>query len=400
MKKDLVQQVPLNIGLVKENDGFDWDSYIENCPTRLRRANPHIKAPKGIKVFSHAKNAQTIYNQYTGTFSDMINNVSIGDRLTGKIWSIDEKWATIDVGYRELIYIDLDKEEHAFREIIEKNQEFSVKVTATHNEKGFCIGSVTEGTKQVIFNELLESIDSQKSAYIGRVNQMIPGGGYNVTVNGVECFMPGSLAGINKLADFGSIIGKDLYVVPVSYSNEKGTIVVSHRKYLQAMIPNTIDVLKENADKEYTGYITGSTKYGVFVEFNDCLTGMIHVNDLDGDIAESYNSGKLSPGTEIKFFIKDIISDTKITLTQKSDSRTNPWNGASGRYTFPAKVQGIVKSIKDYGLFIEIEEGITGLLHSSEISDVDTSSIKKGDQISVIITRIEEETRKVFLKLV
>ena len=87
-------------------------------------------------------------------------------------------------------------------------------------------------------------------------------------------------------------------------------------------------------------------------------------------------------------------------MTQKLDSKVNPWNGASKRYNVPCEVQGTVRSIKDYGLFVEIEDGITGLLHTSELTGIDTSTIKKGDPITVIISRIEEETRKVFLKLV
>ena len=191
-----------------------------------------------------------------------------------------------------------------------------------------------------------------------------------------------------------------MYVFPVSFSPEKGTIVVSHRAYLQAMIPQHIEELRANMEKEQEGNVTGSTKYGVFVEFNGCLTGMIHINDLSSETAELYAKGNLNPGTPITFFVKDIISTTKITLTQKTDSTVNPWNGASSRYATPQEVQGTVRSIKDYGLFIEIEEGITGLLHSSELEGINIQDIKKGDPITVVITRIEEETRKVFLKLV
>ena len=145
--------------------------------------------------------------------------------------------------------------------------------------------------------------------------------------------------------------------------------------------------------------MTGSTKYGVFVEFNGCLTGMIHINDLSSEFGEMYSKNELVAGTPITFFVKDIITDTKITLTQKTDSKVNPWNGAASKYPASTEVTGIVRSIKDYGIFVEIEEGITGLLHSSELNGINLQDIKKGDPIRVTINRIEEETRKVFLKL-
>ena len=108
------------------------------------------------------------------------------------------------------------------------------------------VGSVTAGLKTKVVREIVESINEGNTAYSGTVIKMIPGGGYIVQVQGVDCFMPGSLAGVNKLHDFESIIGTDMYVVPVSYSEEKGTVVVSHRAYLRALIPNKIKEIQED----------------------------------------------------------------------------------------------------------------------------------------------------------
>jgi small subunit ribosomal protein S1 len=214
--------------------------------------------------------------------------------------------------------------------------------------------------------------------------------------------MPGSLAGANKLSNFESIIGTEMYVVPVSFSADKGTIVVSHRKYLQAMIPVAIDKLNEApAETEYTGTVTGTAKFGVFVEFNGCLTGMIHVNDLNVELSKRLSAGQIQPGEEITFKVKEIISEKKITLTQvEIVEQANPWIGIAERYTVPSQVVGSVKATKDYGIFVTIEEGIVGLLHVSELEGIDIASIKKGDPITVTVTRIDEATRKVFLKLI
>ena len=154
---------------------------------------------------------------------------------------------------------------------------------------------------------------------------MIENGGYVVNVQGINCFMPGSLAGINKLSDFGSIVGEEIYVVPVSFSADRGTIVVSHRKYLQALIPNAISALKESITEEKSGNVTGTAKYGVFVEFDKCLTGMIHNNDLDEETLQKFRAREIKPGDPINFKVKDIISNNKITLTQKDVVEVNPW---------------------------------------------------------------------------
>ena len=191
----------------------------------------------------------------------------------------------------------------------------------------------------------------------------------------------------------------EMYVVPVSYSKERGTIVVSHRAYLKTLIPDAITNLKENHDQEITGFVTGSAKYGVFCEFNQCLTGMIHVNDLNGDYIARHKNREIEPGEEIKFKVKDIISNTKITLTQRDDVRVNPWFDIHKKYKVPSEVEAKVKTCKEYGLFIEIEPGIVGLLHVSEIGEDKIKTYKPKDNIHVSITKIEEETKKVFLKL-
>ena len=87
-------------------------------------------------------------------------------------------------------------------------------------------------------------------------------------------------------------------------------------------------------------------------------------------------------------------------LTQKEEVEViNPWDGLAAKYNVPVLVQGTVKATKDYGIFITVEEGIVGLLHISELEGIDTSTIKKGDPIAVTVTRIDEASRKVFLKL-
>ena len=247
----------------------------------------------------------------------------------------------------------------------------------------------------------MASIDEGKTGYMGTVTEMIPGGGYIVRIQGIDCFMPGSLAGINKLVDFESIIGTDMYVVAVSYSQKRGTLVVSHREYLKAMIPSKIVDLKENINQEITGNVTGSAKYGIFVEFNECLTGMIHVNDLTPELLKSHKAREVQPGDEVTFKIKEVVSETKIILTQlETVAAVDLWDGIEDRIKTPSEVVGTVKAVKDYGVFIDIEKGVAGLLHISELEDVlETTDIKPGDNITVQVTRIDSATRKIFLKI-
>lgn len=377
---------------------FMWEAYEATCPAYTRKPNPHTKTEEGDKVYSRESYAQELYDMMQGfeINQNLKSNVNVGEIHEGIVFGITSETITVDVGYRELIYVNATKEPLEFRNIL-PGEETAVLITNTENS--YISGSISGGIKQKIFIDLRDGVEKGDTAWVGKIVSMIENGGYIVNVQGINCFMPGSLAGINKLADFESIVGQELYVVPVSFSAKRGTIVVSHRKYLQALIPQEIGKIKENMGAELTGNVTGTAKYGVFVEFNRCLTGMIHKNDLDEETFDLFKKREINPGDEIKFKVKDIISHTKITLTQKTMRDSNPWHEINKRYKIPCIVKAEVKAKKDYGLFVTIEEGIVGLLHVSELGEGVMSVFNPGDDITVKVTRIEEESQKVFLKL-
>ena len=384
---------------------FDWAAHEAECPSRVKQINKHIKTQDGEKVYSREPYAQELLKLFSNHWveTNSIFEVETRRSYEGKIFALDGQWASIDIGYKELVYVDIQKESKASREHISNTSEVSVQVTDnnTKGTRGFIIGSVDAGLKTSMLREIVGTIEEGTTAYVGRVLRMIPGGGYIVEINGIECFMPGSLAGINKLHDFESIIGEDMYFVAISYSQDRGTVVVSHRKYLQALIPMKLREAKETILEQKTGIVTGSAKYGVFVEFEGCLTGMIHVSDLGPELSELHKDRKLKPGTVIDFYIKEIISDRKITLVQgKPEKKVDPWNGVEDRYKTPVTVVGTIRTIKEYGVFVEVEKNLVGLLHVSEFpDDFEIDTLKRGDDITVDIIRVEAETRKIFLKL-
>jgi len=398
-EKSKVEETDGNEQWYNDAGEFQWDDYEASCVTRLRKPNPHIKTRNGDKVYSREVYAQELYDkmeQYESSVN-MLPELQEGAIYEGTVYAVTSDWITVDVGYRESVYIKFEKEPE-YVQALKPGETTSVLIT-TYRPGSHVVGSISGGVKQKTFMDLRDGVEKGDTAWVGTVINMIENGGYIVNVQGIDCFMPGSLAGINKLHDFSSIIGTEMYVVPVSFSPDRGTLVVSHRKYLQAMIPTAIEELKETIDNEKTGHVTGTAKYGVFVEFNKCLTGMIHNNDLDEETLAKFKKREIQPGDEIAFKVKDIVSEKKITLTQKANVEVNPWADITTRYQIPSNVTAKVKTKKDYGLFITIEDGVTGLLHVSEIGEETMSVFKPGDEITVQITRIDVDSMKVFLKL-
>ena len=390
------------------NGEFDWVGYEAESSTKLRANFKVNTLSRKHTVYSHSPDAQEFYNLINDASlsSDLTPELIENDVMPGKIHTMSERWATVDVNYREMLYIDLSKEDESMIKDYRAGDEVNVKVisdkTATRE---YALASITEGTKQKVFLELRESAEAGDTAFMGHVASMIPGGGYIVKVQGIECFMPGSLAGINKLADFESIVGTDMYVVPDSFSERRGTIVVSHRAYLQAMIPSMIVEVEEDLEAVQPGKVTGTTKFGVFCEFKGCLTGMIHVNDLDLDWSAKHKDGEIKPGDDIEFKVKEVVNNKKIILTQveaRPEEVDNSWDEFTKDLNLPSMVDGTVRSVKEYGVFIQVHGTVVGMAHSSSfVKGTDLrETFTRGQEVAVEVTKIDNDTKKVFLKVI
>ena len=208
--------------------------------------------------------------------------------------------------------------------------------------------------------------------------------------------MPGSLGGLNKLHNFEAIVGKELIVMPITYSNEKQTIVVSHREYLRTMIPTAVENLRENIKEPIIGIVTGTTKFGVFAEFNESLTGLIPKNELDESTLQLFDNRSIRPGDEINFWAKEIISERKIILSQ-AGPKIDLWDGADEKYKPMMITEGKVTKVTKYGAFVELEKGISGLIHKTKLKNTEVS---KGDVVNVKIGSVNTSDRKITMNLV
>lgn len=300
--------------------------------------------------------------------------------------------ALIDIDSKYTAFCLLQKEPQEIIDQLEVGMTVDVKIKTLQN--GTVMASISDAIDEVKFNEILKSIGDKSIGFNGKILELI-NGGYWVEVGGIKCFMPGSLAGLNKLWNFESLIGKTLIIMPISYSNEKNTIIVSHREYLNTLIPNTINDLQENIKTEVTGFVTGATKFGIFAEFNQCLTGLIPNSEFDEITLDKFNRNEIKPGDAISFWAKEIITDKKIILTQKGP-RENVWDNVNERYKPMMIAMGTVTKVTKYGAFIELEKGVSGLIHKTKLKD---TVLDRGDKINIKILSINSTDRKITMSV-
>jgi len=301
--------------------------------------------------------------------------------------------ALVDISRKSTAVCILQKEDKAIVDQLEIGMMVDIKVK--NSKQGTLYASISDAMDEVKRQEIYNAIGNKTIGFTGKVKELIHGG-YWVEVGGVQCFMPGSLGGLNKLPNFEAIVGKELIVMPITYSNEKRTIVVSHREYLRTMIPTTVEKLRENIKEHITGFVTGTTKFGIFAEFNECLTGLIPKNELDEDTLNKFEKRDIKAGDSINFWTKEVISDKKIILSQLGP-KIDLWDGADEKYKPMMITKGKVTKVTKYGAFVELEKGISGLIHKTKLKNTELS---KGDEIDVKIGSVNVSDRKITMNLV
>jgi ribosomal protein S1 len=296
-------------------------------------------------------------------------------------------------GVKDYIRVDNKLQESKYLKSAEKGDVIEVLISSVDNQNFYIKGSLAE-LYETIAHANLKSLE-EGTAVKAKVVSTNPAG-YDIEIlhGGATLpgFMPNTLAGINKLHDAESIVGEIFDVMIESFAEQEGTYIVSRRKYLQSLIPDAVTELEY--DIPYTGHVTGTTRFGVFVEFNDCLTGMIHKANINPEWADRIS--EIKPGFEIDFYIKEIIKqrgrDPKIILTQVL--RETLWDNIRNGQ----EIDGVIKEVKPFGALVILDDETMGLIHTSEIEKL-KRSFESGQELKVKVLSVDRQSRKIFLTI-
>lgn len=256
-------------------------------------------------------------------------------------------------------------------------------------------GSLLKCYQKNLRQEMLEQMKKPMFAYNAKVNSKNDGG-FFITISGIKGFMPGSLAATNRIIDFDSYIGKEVVVMIEDFVEDTGLFIVSHKKYIQNILPTAITKLKRN--ENYDGVITGSSKYGIFVEFEGIFTGLIQEKNMDETTKNQWKNGELKDQTPINIYIKSIDKNNRIHL---SDDFAKLSAGDDGEDL--AKLEGRVVNakvlfLKPFGALVKIEEADQlCLLPQKELSRT-RRTVKVKEELQLTIDQIDQEKGKITMK--
>ncbi len=324
-----------------------------------------------------------------------------GEVITAEVVAIDHNFVVVNAGLKSESYVPLEEFLNDQGEVEVKVGDF-VQVAIEMLEDGYGATRLSrDRAKRIAAWNFLEEALNNNSLVTGTITGKVKGG-LTVMSNGVRAFLPGSLVDMRPVKDTTPYEGKTMEFKVIKLDRKRNNVVMSRRAVLEATADKDREKLLENL-KEGTvvkGIVKNITDYGAFVDLGG-IDGLLHITDLAWRRVR-HPSEVLSVGDEVTAkILKFDAEKNRVSLGMKQLG-DDPWVGIARRYPAGTRLFGKVTNLTDYGSFVEIEQGIEGLVHVSEMDwtnkNVHPSKVVSlGDEVEVMILEIDEERRRISL---
>lgn len=324
-----------------------------------------------------------------------------GDIIIGKVVGKVDDGLVVDIGLKSegIVPIsDFIKEEKEFK----VGDSIEVILLKKESKSGQIILSY-EQARQVHIWEKLEQASRHQEVVEGVITKKVKGG-VNVELFGTEVFMPASHIGLTFIKDLDTLIGQPVKVKIITFDQNKPNVVVSQRMVIEEELKQKKEQLwneiKEGDIRK--GIIKNITDFGCFIDLGGS-EGLLHIHDISwGKTKKVSDILKIGEEIEVKVLQLDKINE-KISLGLKQLT-ADPWSNVKIKYPVAAVVEGKVSTLADFGAFVELEEGVEGLIHVSEMSWVEyvkhpSKILKVGDLVQAKVLAMDEEKRRISLGL-
>ena len=326
-----------------------------------------------------------------------------GRVVKGTVTSIENGMAHIDVGLKSEGRVDLKEfmrgeDEHG----LEVGSEVEVFVDRIENADGEAMLSRDRARREAAWDKL-ESEFGEGKRVEGRIFGRVKGG-FTVDLDGAVAFLPGSQVDIRPVRDVGPLMDIPQPFQILKMDRRRGNIVVSRRAVLEEtraeQRSELIDKLAEG--QVIDGVVKNITDYGAFVDLGG-IDGLLHVTDMSYKRV-NHPSEFINIGDTVTVQIVRINQDTQRISLGMKQLESDPWDGVAAKYPVGAKLSGTVTNITEYGAFVELEAGIEGLVHVSEMSwtkkNVHPGKIVSTSQeVDVIVLEVDSDKRRISLGL-
>ena len=326
-----------------------------------------------------------------------------GSIVRGTVVSINNGMVLVDAGLKSESPIPAEQFKNA-QGVLEIAVGDEVDVALDSVEDGF--GETQLSREKAKRHEawiVLEKAYEDAETVIGIINGKVKGG-FTVELNGIRAFLPGSLVDVRPVRDTAHLEYKELEFKVIKLDQKRNNVVVSRRAVIESESSAERDALLENLQEGQAvkGIVKNLTDYGAFVDLGG-VDGLLHITDMAWKRVK-HPSEIVNVGDEINVkVLKYDRERTRVSLGLKQLGE-DPWLEISKRYPENTRLTGRVTNLTDYGCFVEIEEGVEGLVHVSEMDWTNknihpSKVVNLGDEVEVLVLDIDEERRRISLGL-
>ncbi len=338
-------------------------------------------------------------------FEESLKNTETrpGEMVKAKVVAIDNGFVVVDAGLKSESYIPDDQFKNAQGQLeVNVGDEVDVALESVESGDGATILSREKAKRNEAWKKLEDAFNS-KEIVTGVIDGKVKGG-FTVQLGGIRAFLPGSLVDTRPVRDTTPLEGKELQFKVIKLDQKRNNVVVSRRAVIEAEHSTDREkVLATLAEgQEVKGIVKNLTDYGAFVDLGG-VDGLLHITDMAWKRVK-HPSEIVSVGQEIDVKVLKFDRERQRVSLGLKQLGADPWADVAGRFPKGADIEGKVTNITDYGCFVEIADGVEGLVHISEMDWTNknippSKVVSVGESVKVKVLDIDEDRRRISLGL-
>ncbi|HEV8597897.1 MAG TPA: 30S ribosomal protein S1 [Gemmatimonadales bacterium] len=362
-------------------------------------ATEHYSTPTGLRVREDlidesysSEDYEKMLTMYEGTMA----SIAEGEIVKSKVLRVTENAVILDVGFKSEGSVPLDE----FKDVPKEGDEVEVFLEHLEDQEGAVVLSKKKADFMRVWEKIRIAYESDQPVE-GTLMKKIKGG-VVVNVMGVDAFLPGSQIALRRVPNIDELLGQSYEFKIIKLNKRRRNIVVSRRVILETERASKREHLMKELEvgQVRKGVVKNITDFGAFIDLGG-VDGLLHITDMSyGRV--SHPTELVQIGTEVEVKVLDIDwQRERISLGMKQ-LQNYPWKDVSEKYPVGTRVQGKVVSITNYGAFVELEPGIEGLVHISEMSWTrnvrhPSKIVSIGETIEAVVLKVDETEEKISL---
>jgi small subunit ribosomal protein S1 len=332
-------------------------------------------------------------------YDETFKNTKEGSVIRGKILKVTKDHVVIDVGFKSEGVLSAEEFMSSGGITVQPGDEVDVLLEQVEDSNGQIVLSKEKAERIRVWENISKAYEDNKSVE-GVVVSRIKGG-LSVDI-GIRAFLPGSQVDIHPVRNLEKFIGKKLEMMIIKMNQKRGNIVLSRRVLLEGERKSLkVETLKNLEDgKVLKGIVKNITEYGAFIDLGG-IDGLLHITDMSwGRVHHPSEIFSLGDDVEV-VVLKFDRENERVSLGYKQKTQ-DPWAVAEQKYPVGSRVEGKVMSLTDYGAFVELEQGLEGLVHVSEMSWTQkvrnpSKVVSVGDMVDAMVLNIDVKNKRISL---